>query len=80
MTDMNDLNKLTFDQATPEDIAQMITELEQYRERLVNDALTMAKRAKIMQSQAQARLEPDLLQIDALLSTLREKQAILTQS
>lgn len=77
MTDMNDLNNLTFDQATPEDIAQMITELEQYRERLVNDALTMAKRAKIMQSQAQARLEPDLAQIDALLSTLREKQATL---
>jgi hypothetical protein len=77
MADMDDLNNLTFDQATPEDIAQMITELEQYRERLVNDALTMAKRAKIMQSQAQARLEPDLAQIDALLSTLREKQATL---
>jgi hypothetical protein len=77
MTNMSDLNNLTFDQATPEDIAQMITELEQYRERLVNDALTMAKRAKIMQSQAQARLEPDLVQIDALLSTLREKQHTL---
>jgi hypothetical protein len=80
MTDINDLNNLTFDQATPEDIAQMITELEQYRERLVNDSLTMAKRAKVMQSQAKARLEPGLAQIDALLSTLREKQATLAQS
>jgi hypothetical protein len=80
MTDINNLNNLTFDQATPEEIAQMITELERYRERLVNDSLTMAKRAKIMQSQAQARLEPGLTQIDALLSTLREKQATLTRS
>ena len=80
MTDINELNNLTFDQATPEDIAQMITELEQYRERLMNDFLTMAKRAKVMPSQAQARLEPDLAQIDALLSTLRKKQAILAQS
>jgi hypothetical protein len=36
----------------------------------------MAKRAKIMQLQAQARLEPDLAQIDALHSPCGKKQAL----
>lgn len=80
MANINDLDTLSFNQATPEEIVQMIIELEQYRERLVNDTLTMAKRAKIMPSQAQARLEPDLAQIDSVLSALREKQAILAQN
>jgi hypothetical protein len=75
MADLNDLGNLTFEQSSPEEIALMIAELEQYRERLVNDAMTMAKRAKIIQSQAQARLDPELTQIDTILSTLREKQA-----
>jgi exonuclease VII small subunit len=71
---MADLSELTFDQATSQELMEMIAELEQYRERLVNDSLTMAQRAKVMKSQAQARLDPNLAQIDAILQTLRQKQ------
>jgi hypothetical protein len=54
------------EQATSQELTEIIAELEQYRERLVNDTLSMAQRAKIMKSQALASLEPSLAQIDAL--------------
>lgn len=61
--------------ATPEELTEIIAELEKYRERLVNDTMTMAKRAKIMKSQAIANLEPNLAQIDAQIQALRQQQA-----
>lgn len=73
MTESNPL-----DQATAQELTEMITELEQYRERLVNDTLSMAQRAKIMKSQAMATLEPSLAQIDANLEALRQRQSGLT--
>ena len=63
--------------ATPEALTEIIAELEQYRERLVNDTLSMAQRAKIMKSQALASLEPSLAQIDAQIEALRQQQAAL---
>ena len=65
-------------EATPQELTEIITELEQYRERLVEDTLTMAKRAKVMKSQAMANLEPQLEQIDQTLQALRQQQATLT--
>lgn len=65
--------------ATPEALTEIIAELEQYRERLVNDTLSMAQRAKIMKSQALANLEPSLAQIDAQIEALRLQQATLLQ-
>jgi hypothetical protein len=64
--------------ATPEALSEIITELEQYRERLVNDTLAMAQRAKIMKAKALETLEPGLAQIDAQLEGLRKQQADLT--
>ncbi len=66
--------------ATPQELNEIIVELEQYRERLVEDTLTMAKRAKTMKSQAMANLEPQLAEIDQTLQALRQQQAILTAS
>lgn len=66
--------------ATPEELAEAIAELEQYRDRLVNDTLTMAQRAKIMRAAALANLEPELAKIDAALQALRDQQAALTVS
>jgi hypothetical protein len=66
------------DQPTPEELAEIITELEEYRERLVNDTLAMAQRAKIMKAKALETLEPSLAQIDAQLEALRVQQANLT--
>jgi hypothetical protein len=76
MTDMQELNPI--DQATPEELLEVIAELEEYRERLLNDTLSMAQRAKIMKAQAMANLEPQLAQIDAQLQVLRQRQAVLT--
>jgi len=67
-------------QETSQELAEVIAELEQYRERLVNDTLTMAQRAKVMKSKALAHLEPDLAQIDITLEELRNRQATLTAS
>lgn len=68
----------SIDQATPEELTEVIAELEQYRERLVNDTLSMAQRAKVMKSQALAHLEPSLAEIDVQLQALRQRQATLT--
>jgi hypothetical protein len=67
------------EQATPEELAEIITELEQYRERLVSDTLTMAQRAKIMKAKALETLEPSLNQIDGQLEALRQQQAKISQ-
>jgi hypothetical protein len=67
------------EQATSQELAEVITELEQYRERLVNDTLSMAQRAKIMKSKALETLEPRLVQIDAQLEALRQQQVSLNQ-
>ncbi|MBW4470561.1 MAG: hypothetical protein KME45_09170 [Stenomitos rutilans HA7619-LM2] len=76
---MADTQELTaIDQATSEELTEVIAELEQYRERLVNDTLSMAQRAKIMKAQAMSSLEPQLAQIDAQLQALRQRQATLT--
>ena len=53
----------------------MISELEQYRERIVNETLATAQRAKIMKNQALATLEPNLAKIDATLQSLRQQQS-----
>jgi prefoldin subunit 5 len=63
-----------------EELTAAIAELEQYRERLVNDTLSMAQRAKIMKAQALASLQPQLEQIDGTLEALRQQQATLTSS
>ncbi len=63
---------------TPEELAELIVELEQYRERLLKDTMEMAQRAKVMRAQAIASLEPDLARIDAMIQEVRDRQAALT--
>jgi len=65
----------SIEQATPEELTEIITELEQYRDRLVTDTLAMAQRAKVMKTQAMASLEPSLADIDTRLEALRQQQA-----
>ena len=67
-------------EATPQELTEIIADLEQYRERLVSDTLTMAQRAKVIKSKALSNLEPQLAQIDATLQALRQQQATLTAS
>ncbi|MBD2207482.1 hypothetical protein H6G33_34655 [Calothrix sp. FACHB-1219] len=76
---MSDTTELTANaQTDSEELTLAIAELEQYRERLVNDTLSMAQKAKVMKAQALASLQPQLTQIDATLESLRQQQSTLT--
>jgi cytochrome c553 len=66
------------DQATPEELAETIAEFEQYRERLLNETLATAQRAKVMKANAMAQIEPELAKIDAIISQLRQRHGDLT--
>ena len=63
---------------TPEELAEVIQEFEQYRERLLNDTMTTAKKAKLSKKQVMAQLQPQLEQIDGKLEVLRNQYAMLT--
>jgi hypothetical protein len=63
--------------ATEQDLAEVITDLEQYRERLISDTLTTVQRAKLPKTKAMAQLEPELAKIDAMLQSLNAQRATL---
>ncbi|MBC1242275.1 hypothetical protein [Nostoc sp. 2RC] len=77
---MDETSQQTTDNVTTQDIAQVIAELEQYRERLVQETTETAKRAKLMRVSVMAKLEPELAKIDAALEQLRNQQASLSGS
>ena len=68
------------EQDTIQELTEVIAELEAYRERLSNETLTMAKRAKLLRSKALSDLEPELTRIDATLEALRTQLAQLTNA
>ena len=65
----------TTEQATPQELAEVIAEFEQYRERLVNDTMEAGKKAKLTKSAVMAQLEPELNKIDGIITQLRQQQA-----
>ncbi len=71
--------------ATPktqeQEIEEVIKGLEQYRERIVNETLEHAKKAKISKAQVMANLEqhPELSKIDQALNQLRPSTENPTQ-
>jgi hypothetical protein len=65
---------------TPEAIAELITQLEQYRQRLVDDMTETAKKAKLSKSKLMSNLEPELAKIDATLENLRHQYSVITNS
>ncbi|MBX9259101.1 hypothetical protein H1Q63_35145 [Desmonostoc muscorum CCALA 125] len=77
---MDETSELTTNDVTAQDLAEAITELEQYRERLVQETTETAKRAKLMRVSVMAKLEPELAKIDAALQELRNQHAALTGS
>ena len=66
------------DNVTPEQLAEVIGEFEQYRQRLIDDMTTAAKKAKLPKSKVMSRLEPELAKIDATLGNLRNQHAVMT--
>jgi hypothetical protein len=71
---------ISTDNVTAQDLAEVIAELEQYRERLVKETTEAAKRAKVMRISLMAQLEPELTKIDFALQELRNQQASLMVS
>lgn len=68
----------TIENITADDLEDVIAEFEIYRERLVNNTLETAQRAKLSKTKALAQLEPELAKIDAALEQLRTQRAALT--
>jgi len=65
---------------TAEQIAEVIQEFEQYRQRLVEDMTNAAKKAKLSKSKMMTKLEPELMEIDAKLERLRAQYAQMTSN
>jgi hypothetical protein len=63
---------------TAEDLAEVISEMEKYRDRLVNETMEAAKKAKLSKKATMAKLEPQLADIDAKLQLLRQQQTNFT--
>ncbi|MEH2237315.1 hypothetical protein [Nostoc sp.] len=78
---MDEASELTTtDNPSAQDVAEVIAELELYRERLVQETTETAKRAKLMRVNVMAKLEPELTKIDSALEELRNQQAALRVS
>lgn len=63
---------------TAEDLAEVISQFEQYRERLVNDTVENAKKAKISKKVVMSQLQPQLDNIDSKLEALRNQYNSMT--
>jgi len=61
--------------STPEDVQEVIAELEQYRQRLIDDTLEMAKKVKMPKQAVMKQLEnhPEIVYIDGALANLRSQ-------
>ena len=57
--------------ASTQDIAEVIAELEQYRDRLIEESTETAKKAKLTKSALEAQLAPELEKIETALTQLR---------
>ena len=68
------------DPVTLEQIEELIKEFEQYRERLVTETTSAAKKAKIPKEKRKAELETELAKIESGLKLLRHQQEIITTS
>jgi len=62
---------------TAQEVAEVIREFEQYRERLMTEAIAAAQKAKFPQKTAMSKIEPELQQIEASLENLRTQLATL---
>jgi hypothetical protein len=63
---------------TAAELAEVIAEMEEYRERLVQDITEAAQKAKLTKSQMTAAMSPDLELIDGKLQQLRDQHAQLS--
>ncbi len=65
-------------ETTAQEVAEVIAEFEQYRERLLSETIAASLYAKLPHTPALSIIEHELSQIDAALQNLRAQQAVLT--
>jgi hypothetical protein len=68
---MSNTSTETNQPASTQEIATVIAELEQYRDRLIEESTETAKKAKLTKSALMAQIEPELQKIDTALTHLR---------
>lgn len=68
-------NDSTNSEVSLQQLTEVIAELEEYRDRLLNETLANAQKAKISKAKTLAQLEPQLAEIDATLEQLRDQQS-----
>jgi hypothetical protein len=81
MSDMSENSPVSTNDSnpvTPEELAEVIQEFEQYRQRLISDMTNAAQKAKLSKSKMMTKLEPELAQIDTALENLRAQYAVMT--
>ena len=74
------MNKAANSPVTAEELADVITEFEKYRDRLFHETVETAKKAKISQKTVMAQLQPQLDQIDNKLEALRAQYNTLVNN
>ncbi len=70
----------TTETVTAAELAEIITELQKYRDRLVNDTTEAIQKARLPKAKAMAQMEPELLKIDAMMQELHDRHAALVTS
>ena len=76
----NSAEPQTNESVSLEELTEVIEQFEQYRERLLNDSMETAKRAKMKKSEVMAQIQPELDKIDTALEQLQKQREILTSA
>ncbi len=67
----------TTEAVTAADLAEIITELQKYRDRLVHDTTEAIHKAKLPKAKAIAQMEPELAKIDAMMQEIKDRHAAM---
>ncbi len=68
------------EQVTAAELEEIISELQKYRDRLVDDTTDAILKAKLPKAQAMAQMEPELAKIDAMMEDLQQRLVALVAS
>jgi hypothetical protein len=68
---------MTTEEITAAELAEIITELQKYRDRLVHDTTEAIHKARLPKAKAMAQMEPELSKIDAMMQELHDRHAAL---
>ena len=68
------------EEVTAAELAEIITELQKYRDRLVHDTTEAIHKARLPKAKAIAQMEPEIVRIDAMIQELHDRHAALIAS